>query len=104
MKTFKELVELLEEVGIPSNNKIDDRVFYSYNNSPIIVSLNESKIMISKGDSNNFVVCFYNKNEFMETQRIEENKIESFILTSIVQGKFKEEFYGYDSLQKFDFQ
>lgn len=88
MKTFKELVELLEEVGI-SSDKIDDGVYYSYNKGPIIVSLGESKIMISKGDSNNFVVCFHNKNEFMETQRIEENKIESFILTSIIQGKFK---------------
>jgi hypothetical protein len=57
MKTFKELVELLEEVGIPSD-KIDDGVYYSYNKGPIIVSLGESKIMISKGDSNNFVVCF----------------------------------------------
>lgn len=101
MKTFKELVELLEEVGI-SSDKIDG-VYYSYNKGPVIVSLGESKIMISKGDSNNFVVCFYNKNKFMETQRIEENKIESFILTSIIQGKFKAKFHGYNALQRHDF-
>ena len=89
MKTFEEIVELLEEVGIPSY-KTNSDIYYSYNKGPIIVSLGESKILISKGDNSFYVVCFNNKNEPEKTKRIRDNKIDSFILNSIIQGKFKE--------------
>ena len=93
MKTFDDLIDLLEKVGFNKSNKVllGSGSYEIYDKNKSVLVMLDHYISITKEPSD-LVISFYYKSEgrskLLKTIRMEYTDLESFLLTSIIQGSF----------------